>query len=72
VRAWQIWLLLVLAVVPATGCGMFRSVEQWKCDRLGLCWFGIRPSNMNCAPPPQYATPVESYPTTIPQQPSGF
>ncbi|MCY3008408.1 MAG: hypothetical protein NTY42_01085 [Planctomycetota bacterium] len=22
-----------------------RSIEQWKCDNLGMCHFGTRPSN---------------------------
>jgi hypothetical protein len=39
-------LLLAVAflISSTTGCGVFRSVEQWKCDRLGMCYFGTRPS----------------------------
>ena len=46
----RLLLLVVLAVgvLPALGCGLIRRTEQWKCDNLGLCFFGMQPSN---APP---------------------
>jgi hypothetical protein len=44
-------MLLAAAIAPASGCRMVRATEQWKCDNLGLCWFGIQPSNR---PPYQY------------------
>ncbi|MFO1064691.1 MAG: hypothetical protein U0892_12580 [Pirellulales bacterium] len=34
----------------SSGCGVIRSFEQWKCDRLGMCHFGTQPSMM-AAPP---------------------
>ena len=30
---------LVLALPLLSGCGMCRSVEQWKCDNWGMCHF---------------------------------
>jgi hypothetical protein len=26
------------------GCQQVRNIEQWKCDNLGMCHFGIRPT----------------------------
>lgn len=43
-------ILLAMSVLPATGCGIFRATEQWKCDNLGLCWFGIQPSHSMAYP----------------------
>ena len=43
----RLLILVVLAagLLPATGCGLIRRTEQWKCDNLGLCFFGMQPSN---------------------------
>lgn len=30
---------LILAIPLLGGCGMCRSVEQWKCDNWGMCHF---------------------------------
>jgi hypothetical protein len=40
------WMLLIGAalMISLSGCEAMRGVEQWKCDNLGLCCFGIRPS----------------------------
>ena len=39
-------LLASLYSIPflLTGCGTLRNIEQWKCDNLGMCHFGITPS----------------------------
>ena len=38
--------VLSLIVCSTTGgCSCLRSIEQWKCDNLGMCHFGTRPSN---------------------------
>lgn len=49
-RKLLILVMLATALLPATGCGVFRATEQWKCDNLGLCLFGMRPSNNNDCP----------------------
>jgi len=38
--------LLLLCTTPffLTGCGVLRNIEQWKCDNMGMCHFGITPS----------------------------
>lgn len=46
--------ILLVAVISASGCGVMRSVEQWKCDRLGMCHFGTRPSMQTPPPIPVY------------------
>jgi hypothetical protein len=44
---------LMLLILPANyGCHITRSVEQWKCDRFGMCHFGITPSVVPPAFPP--------------------
>lgn len=30
---------LILVLPSLSGCGMCRSVEQWKCDNWGMCHF---------------------------------
>jgi hypothetical protein len=35
---------LAWILVAAGGCGAVRNLEQWKCDRWGMCHFGIQPS----------------------------
>ena len=39
--------ILFLATVTCSGCRIGRGIEQWKCDNLGMCHFGITPSNDN-------------------------
>jgi hypothetical protein len=56
--------MIVAAATICTGCGTFRSIEQWKCDRLGLCWFGVRPSNAygpQSYGPQSYGAPGDPY-----------
>jgi hypothetical protein len=56
--------IALIGVVP--GCGIIRNIEQWKCDNLGLCHFGIEPScpapvgcdvNPATIPPPMLLSP---------------
>jgi hypothetical protein len=42
--AATIGLVLSASLLSTCGCSTFRNVEQWKCDNLGMCHFGIRPS----------------------------
>jgi len=54
-------LAVLTAVVGfASGCGTIRTIEQWKCDNMGLCHFGIRPSGCDdcCDQPPTMAAPM--------------
>lgn len=55
-------LLLMLSLLGSTvGCSMFRSVEQWKCDNLGICQFGTQPTQPLTPPAtvvPQYGQPA--------------
>jgi hypothetical protein len=60
-------ILLALTPVTLTGCGFLRNVEQWKCDNLGMCHFGITPTVSHAhvwdsnaqSPPPFYSDPGE-------------
>ncbi|MFN5467471.1 MAG: hypothetical protein ACK5ZC_10480 [Pirellulaceae bacterium] len=36
---------LILLLATASGCGICKSIEQWKCDNLGMCHFGTSPSS---------------------------
>lgn len=44
--------LLILCTTPLflTGCGALRNIEQWKCDNMGMCHFGITPSMPSAQP----------------------
>ncbi|MFZ4079677.1 MAG: hypothetical protein ACOYKN_00520 [Pirellula sp.] len=56
---------LILLVPLLGGCGMCRSVEQWKCDNWGMCHFASnRPGvyapmsvQPTYGPPASYAAP---------------
>jgi hypothetical protein len=34
----------------SSGCSTLRSVEQWKCNRWGICHFGTTPQPQAAAP----------------------
>lgn len=53
--------LLAIAPLCLTGCGVMRSIEQWKCDRLGMCHFGTTPSQPPMSPPSAYCPPSPAY-----------
>lgn len=36
--------VVAVTVVLLSGCGFLRNIEQWKCDNMGMCHFGITPS----------------------------
>lgn len=36
--------LIAGATTFLSGCGFLRNIEQWKCDNMGMCHFGITPS----------------------------
>lgn len=47
-------LLLTFCAVTltvASGCHMVRRFDQWKCDHLGVCMCGVRPSWERAYPP---------------------
>ncbi len=56
-------LLLLAGLFGASaGCSAMRSMEQWKCDNMGMCHFGIKPSAPATAlppPPPAYGMPMD-------------
>lgn len=35
----------LLVIAACGGCSGIRSIEQWKCDHLGMCHFGIKPTS---------------------------
>jgi hypothetical protein len=60
-----IWLAsLSLLIGVNSGCGILRSIEQWKCDHLGMCHFGVAPTPPAldpCAPPAFQPLPCPEY-----------
>lgn len=36
--------VVAVTTVLLSGCGFLRNIEQWKCDNMGMCHFGITPS----------------------------
>jgi len=55
-------MVLLLAVAAAGGCNTLRAIDQWKCDKLGWCCFGTRPSTPAATMPPLYAPTTECPP----------
>jgi hypothetical protein len=57
---------LILAVPMLGGCGMCRSIEQWKCDNWGMCHFA--PNRAGVYAPmsvqPTYGAPM-AYGTSV-------
>ena len=56
---------LVLATIvlfAVSGCSAARGIEQWKCDKLGMCHFGTQPSQP-CGPCNSQSVPMEVYET---------
>ncbi|MFM8570725.1 MAG: hypothetical protein ACKOAU_03915 [Pirellula sp.] len=63
----QIALLVLLIAFPlSVGCGMCRSIEQWKCDNWGMCHFAPNRAGMYApmsvqptyGPPAAYPAPA--------------
>ena len=53
-------IFFLLVVATSGGCRMIRGVEQWKCDNLGMCYFGTSPSGGPQAYAPQQTPPMNS------------
>jgi hypothetical protein len=58
-RNWRLWLAIGL-LACLSGCETMRAIDQWKCDALGICCFGTRPS---CPPSYPAAFPPACPPT---------
>lgn len=46
--------VLLTILTFCSGCSVLRCIEQWKCDHLGMCHFGVAPTPPSvdpCAPP---------------------
>lgn len=52
-RKWMTATMVAAMFASASGCSVFRAIDQWKCDNLGCCMFGTTPSNQNV-----YAVPM--------------
>ena len=51
-------MLLCGVLYWSAGCSVFRGVEQWKCDNLGMCHFGTQPSVAAPSLPPPECNPT--------------
>lgn len=51
-RSHLLTLFAAFALVSSGGCGVFRCIEQWKCDTLGMCHGGTTPTMPYAGPPP--------------------
>jgi hypothetical protein len=54
---------VAVMAIGLSGCEVTRAIDQWKCDNLGWCCFGTRPSQpVGCMQPysvcPQQCAPV--------------
>ena len=54
---------LLFVISSFCGCRVFRGIEQWKCDKLGMCYFGTTPSNYYGSPRLSAPQPRIAFPT---------
>lgn len=53
------FVLALMIVSPGiAGCSALRGIEQWKCDNMGMCHFGLRPSAPDCPCSPSVPGPA--------------
>ena len=64
-------IFLVLVTLPFSGCHVFRSFEQWKCNRFGMCHFSTS-APAYAAPPPIYSAAPYTGSTSAPPYASGI
>lgn len=50
-KKWSALTVAAIVLASAAGCSLSRAIEQWKCDNLGWCCFGTRPSAPPCGVP---------------------
>ena len=62
-------LLLIAVLLSFCGCRVFRNIEQWKCDNMGMCHFGITPTAQSMAPPA--SIPFQNPPVIYQSAPMG-
>lgn len=62
-RKWR-FLLAAGLLMGVSGCETMRAIDQWKCDALGICCFGVQPSYQQGYPQayPQACPPVVGNP----------
>ncbi len=59
-KKWMLLVVVAVMMAGGAGCSWMRSLEQWKCDRLGWCCFGTRPSQ-----PAAYPAGAMAYPGPV-------
>jgi hypothetical protein len=68
IRFTNRFLLLALSL-QVCGCSVVRNIEQWKCDKMGMCHFGITPTAQPIAP--LNSIPYQYPPINYSSEPSG-
>jgi hypothetical protein len=53
---FSVAVFVVLVIAACSGCQCCRQIEQWKCNHLGMCHFGLTPTNV--PQPYPYAYPA--------------
>jgi len=61
--------LFIAFSLQVCGCSVCRNIEQWKCDNMGMCHFGITPTAKSIAP--LASIPYQYPPATYPPEPLG-
>lgn len=61
-KKWPVAMIMLIGVAAAGGCTTLRAIDQWKCDKLGWCCFGTRPSAPTVGVPPVFAPTAECPP----------
>ncbi len=56
--------IIAVLMSSACGCSTMQAIDQWKCDNLGWCCFGVQPSNPCPYDGPVVGASESFYPTT--------
>ena len=57
-RRLSMILICAVFMFAASGCQSIRRFDQWKCDKYGICMFGVQPSCRQVCPQPACPQPV--------------
>jgi hypothetical protein len=55
-RCLSMMTICAVILFAASGCQMCRRIDQWKCDKLGICMCGVQPTSQQVCVP--YSPPV--------------
>ena len=67
-KKWHVVAMVGAVAFMSTGCAQIRRMDQWKCDKLGICMPGITPSSHQTYSPEAPYLQAPSLPAPFPPQ----